>query len=138
MCFLPFSDNIADLLTFVVIFNFAVEIDELTLLFANLHLDEPEDEVPARRQLFYEESDMEQSYSDSILGCCTLSDYEEADTLEDEVEQAEGEEETEEKRRPEREANEDERCHKRRMMLFKLNEKRAVVSRVESGLKLCP
>ena len=55
-----------------------------------------------------------QSYSDSSLGCSTLSDYEEADRLEDEVEQAEGEEETEEKRRLEREANEDEPCHKRR------------------------
>ena len=69
MCYQILFDSYTFLLSFVVIFNFSVEMELLSNLFSNMSLDgDGYDEVPAQRRLIYEEEDMKEDNTSS-LGC---------------------------------------------------------------------
>ena len=73
MCYQVVSDYGAFMLCVVITFNFSIEMDLLSNLFAALNLDgEGYEEHTAQRRLVYEEVDMDRDETSS-LGCYTLS-----------------------------------------------------------------
>ena len=109
------TNSDACILTFVVLYNFAVEMEILSQLLSELNLNgEGYEEVSAQRRLMFDEMDMERDDTSS-LGCATLSDYND-ESLEGQLQETEDEGVEEEKRRPERE-DDDAPCHKRRRVV---------------------
>ena len=84
------TNNDACILTFVVLYNFAVEMEILSQLLSELNLNgEGYEEVSSQRRLMFDEMDMERDDTSS-LGCATLSDYND-ESLEGQLQETEGE-----------------------------------------------